>query len=98
MQTHKVTHHEIENAEVDLSVFGNLISITDSKSKDSVVIDGVNRLQLAREIRRWVSAKRWSHYETAQDKDNMVSELQKLQDMITSVLDEMAPKQAETSK
>ena len=98
MKNHTVIHHEIENAEVDLSVLGNLIRVTDSKSKDSVVIDGVDPLQLAREIRRWVSTKRWSHYQTAQDKESMIKELQKLEDMVRSVLDEMAPQHAETSK
>lgn len=96
MQTYSVVKHEVENATINFSF--NQVTVTDSKSRDSVAIEGVSRKQLTRELRYWVSGLRWSHYATAQDKDDILGELRLMQETVAQTLESMEPKKAETSK
>ena len=96
MQTYSVIKHEIENATINFSF--NSVTVTDSKSRDCVTIEGVSRKRLTKELRYWVSGLRWSHYATAQDKDDILGELRLMQETVAQALESMAPKQAETSK
>ena len=96
MQTYSVVKHEVENATINFSF--NQVTVTDSKSRDSVAIEGVSRKQLTRELRYWVSGLRWSHYRTAQDRDDILSELRLMQETVAQTLESMEPKKAETSK
>ena len=96
MQTYSVIKHEIENAAINFSF--DSVTVTDSKSRDCVTIEGVSRKRLTRELRYWVSGLRWSHYRTAHDKDEILGELRLMQETVAKTLEAMEPKEAETSK
>ena len=96
MQTYSVIKHEVENATINFGL--NQVTVTDSKSRNSVAIDGISRRQLTRELRYWVSGLRWSHYRTAQDKEDILGELRLMQETVAKTLESMEPKAAETSK
>ena len=49
----------------EISLYGGSLTVTDSNSKDSVTIDGLDRLQLLREIRWMLLYRAQSHDETA---------------------------------
>lgn len=94
MKTYTNVRHEVDNALLSLS--GESLTVTDSKSQDSVTIGGFTRKQIARELRYWVSSCEWSHYESTRDKEEVTLQLQKLQETLTSTLEKLTPKAEET--
>lgn len=91
MKSFKKVFHEVDNASLDITT--NSITVTDSKSSDSVTIAGLCRKRLARELRYWVSHVRYSHYETADDKQTMLSELVRLQDVLSETIESLKPQE-----
>lgn len=94
MKTYTSVRHEVDNAQLSMS--GESLTITDSKSQDSVTIGGLNRKQIARELRHWVFSCSYSHNESARDQEDIVKELQKLQESLTETLEKLTPKAEET--
>ncbi len=95
MKTYSSVRHEVDNALLSLS--GESLTVTDSKSQDSVTIGGLNRKQIARELRYWVYSCEYSHYENMRDREDVTRELQKLQESLTDTLNKMAPAAKETA-
>lgn len=94
MKTYNNVRHEVDNALLSLS--GESLTVTDSKSQDSVTIGGFTRKQIARELRYWVNSCEWSHYESTRDKEDVTLQLQKLQETLASTLEKLTPKAEET--
>lgn len=95
MKTYSNVRHEVDNAQLSLS--GESLTVTDSKAQDSVTIGGLNRKQIARELRYWVYSCSYSHYESERDQEDVVKELQKLQESLTETLEKLAPAAKETA-
>lgn len=93
MQSHTEIKHEIDNAKLSLS--GSSLTVVDSKSHDSVTVTGLSRVEVARELRYWVSYAGWSHYETAADREQMRSELHRMQTTLTETIDRLTEKTKE---
>jgi hypothetical protein len=93
MQMQTAISHAIENAE--FSLHGESLAVTDSKSKDSVTIRGLDRLQVIRELRWFVRYRSGSHNETARERQLLTDALQDLQKAVKTTLDELNPAEAE---
>lgn len=93
MQSHTEIKHEIDNAK--LSLTGSSLTVVDSKSHDSVTVTGLSRVQVARELRYWLSYAGWSHYEAAADRDHMRDELHRMQTTLTEAIDRLTEKTEE---
>lgn len=93
MEMHTSIGHAIENAE--LSLYGESLTVTDSRSKDSVTIRGLDRLQVLRELRWFVRYRCGSHNETARELQLLTDALQDLQTAVQATLGELNPKEAE---
>lgn len=91
MQSYSKVFHQVDNARLDITT--DSVTVTDSVSSDSVTITGLCPQRLARELRYWVSHVRYSHYETADAKQSMLSELQRMQDALTETIDSLKPQE-----
>jgi hypothetical protein len=91
MKTYQKFFHEVDNASLDIST--NSITVTDSKSSDSITITGLCKKRLARELRYWLSHVRYSHYETADERESVLLELNRMQEVLAETIDSLTPKE-----
>lgn len=85
--------HTIKNAEVALS--SDFFTVTDSESKDSVTVKGIDRQQVLRELRWFVRFHVGSHNETTREIQNLREALNNLLVATQKTLDELEPEKAE---
>jgi len=94
MKTTVQTTHAIDNG--NLSLNSSSVTVTDSVSHDSVTIQGLRRVQVARELRYWLLYQQHSHEDT--DRAKMLQELKRLQETLTETIATFSPETEEVTK
>lgn len=94
MKTTVQTTHVIDNGNMSLN--SSSVTVTDSVSHDSVTIQGLNRVQVARELRYWLLYQQHSH--DMSERGKMLKELQRLQESLTETIATFSPETEETAK
>jgi len=94
MKTTVQTTHAIDNA--NLSLNSSSATVTDSVSHDSVTIQGLRRVQVARELRYWLLYQQHSHEDA--DRTKMLQELKRLQETLTETIATFSPETEEVTK
>jgi len=94
MKTTVQTTHAIDNA--NLSLNSSSVTVTDSGSHDSVTIQGLNRVQVARELRYWLLYQQHSH--DISDRGAMLKALQQMQESLTETIATFSPETEEVTK
>ena len=93
MQTQTAISHTIENG--DLSLYGDSITVTDSKTRDSITVRGVNAAQVLREIRWFVRYRSGSHNEGAAQLAERIDALEAIAQAVQEELRSLKPEKAE---
>lgn len=74
-----------------LSLMGTSLSVTDSNSGDSISINDLDRLQIAKEVRYFVRYCAASHNETERQRKDMQAVLSDIATAAQTVIEEMQP-------
>ena len=92
------TIHSISHAisDASLSLIDSGLTVTDTKTRDSVTITGLNRVQVAKEIRWWLDFYACSHDES--DNAEMLNALQRMQTSLNSAIAKLSPETEEAAK
>lgn len=85
--------YEFDNAE--LSLHSDNLTVTDSKSRDAVIIDGLDRLQVLRDVRWLLRYRAGSHNVTPVERDQLIDIVQDIKVAAEEWLEKEQPK-AET--
>lgn len=88
------TQHSVSNASLSLSSEG--LSVTDTVSRDSVTITGLSRVQIAKEIKWWLTFHACSHNEG--EREAMLTALIKLQESLTDAINKLSPETEEAAQ
>lgn len=94
MKTQTHITHTLGNAALSLS--SSSLSVSDSEAHEMVTIQGLNRAQIAREIRFWVLCLQHSHDES--DRKEVLRALERLQETLTETIAKFSPETAEVTK
>lgn len=79
----------------EISLYGGSLTVTDSNTKDSVTIDGLDRLQLLREIRWLLRFRAQSHNETAAQIELTADIVRDIVTAAKDLLEKLEPEQVE---
>ena len=93
MQMQTAIAHTVENGE--LSLYGDSVIVTDSKTRDSVTVRGTNPVQVLREIRWFVRYRSGSHNEGPAQLAERIDALESIAQAVQEELRSLKPEKAE---